>query len=437
MQCSPPPGMKDYSPDELNIRKKILNVFETTCSLRGAKLIDTPTLEFKSTVHQLYGEEFNKLVYNIEDPFGEGKLMMRYDLTVPFIRYVAEKGIKMFKRMQYGTVYRRDTPQVAKGRLRAFMQADMDIIGDDQGSRIFDIEIIDTLYNILEKLLEKDTFILNINNRILLNDIATYAKIDDDKFIDMYTCLDKLDKKSWSDIKKEMIERKISDESIDILDDIYKTILKATDNKEIIDYFVDKKIINKFNLNDLEIIFDFCKRMNFTNIVFSPFLARGMDYYTGIIFEVTYKDKDIAPFTIASGGRYDKMVGKFSNYGDIPAIGFSLGVDRIQKILELKQENKQDKKYDVFIASIGEKAVIEKMILYSELQRLNIKVLISHHISPKMREQFNFVFENNIPYMVVIGEDEIKKNMISVKNIQTKIQTLMKKEELINLLINQ
>lgn len=416
-------GMKDYNPKETQLKNFIIDTFRKSIQKRNVKEIDTPTIELESTIHQLYGDEFNKLVYRVEDT---DKLIMRYDLTVPFMRYVAMNGLKSFKRAQVGTVYRKDAPQITKGRLRAFTQADMDILGDDQGSMINDIEIIETVYEILINLGLINEFIFQINHRDVLKDIAEYANINDEKFKIFVQCLDKLDKKSWKEIVSELLENGISIDSIDKIEKIQNYTY---------DEYKENKIINTKTIEQLDLVFDFCKGRNFKDIIFSPFLARGMDYYTGLIFEIVYKNKDIAPFTICAGGRYDNMLEKFG-YLKIPSIGFSIGVDRVLKILESKDKDdiiKSDA--DVFIASIGKEANLQKMILASEMRELGISVEMSSHINPKMRQQMDIMFKKNIKYMIIIGEDEIKTNTLSLKDIETREQKKMTKKECINFIL--
>jgi histidyl-tRNA synthetase len=191
-------------------------------------------------------------------------------------------------------------------------------------------------------------------------------------------------------------------------------------------------------LTNMESIYNVLNKLNIIdNFVFDPFLCRGMDYYTGIIFEAMYNDKNIMSSTIAAGGRYDKMIGKFTNTGDIPAIGLSLGVERIAYIME--NTNSVDIKDipKVYVASIGKDLISERIKLCCELRRLGLNVIMSHLSDPKMRPQFEEVFEGKIQFMVVIGKDEIDKDMLTIKDIFKNEQKKYPRAEGISFLLNK
>jgi histidyl-tRNA synthetase len=440
-QLRVPLGTRDLDPKAVAIRDKIFNIAKNIFTKRDCVQIDTPIIELYSLVQNLYGEEFNKLVYELDDSNND-KLILRYDLTVPLARYVAMNSLKLFRRFQYSKVYRKDTPQISKGRYREFLQLDLDFVGDDQGSRIFDIEMLDTLSELLTALLG-DKYVINLNDKkVLLSLCKSIGVTEQNDIITVSGALDKLDKKTWDEIRKELkLDKEIIDKLDQIVTDITK-ILETKDmkerNKNMFEYM--SKYMTREETQEIQFVFDALERLNIlNNFMFNPLLARGLDYYTGLIYEAVYLDKEIMNNTIAAGGRYDKMIGKFSNAGDVPAIGMSLGVERIATIIE-KTEEVKTKEPDVYIASVCKSQDvniinminIEKLRVCSQLRRLGVYAILTHLKNPKMASQLETVFEKNIKYMVVIGENEIKKNTLSVKDIKQKIQKELPYQEALN-----
>ena len=419
-----PAGMIDLEPKQLALRKHIFNIAEKCFTLRGAKQIETPAIELLSTVTNLYGEEFDKLVYTLDqdtDDETKQKLIMRYDLTVPLARYIGSNGLKSLKRFQIGKVYRRDTPQIQKGRYREFYQCDFDIVGNDDGSYVYDLEMLETLHDVLDQLISCKKIVIKFNHREIVNNILIYASIPVDKILTVCSTLDKLDKKTWSEISAELVDKKISNDCITILEDLMLELFDKT-NDEKLKILTDKNILSESALNNMMAIMTFINLMSYDNFTLEPFLIRGMDYYTGIIYEALYIDSSIMPFTIAAGGRYDNMMEKFSHAGKIPSIGMSLGIERIAKILEQTFEMIEPP-YDVYIASIGKNMAPYKIQIASELRKHNIISTMSHMNDQKMRHQMDVVFEKKIPVMVIIGTSELETHTVTIKNISTKTQS--------------
>lgn len=419
-----PAGMIDLEPKHLALRKHIFNIAEKCFTLRGAKQIETPAIELLSTVTNLYGEEFDKLVYTLDqdaDDESKQKLIMRYDLTVPLARYIGSNGLKSLKRFQIGKVYRRDTPQIQKGRYREFYQCDFDIVGNDDGSYVYDLEMLETLHDVLDQLINCKKIVIKLNHREIVNNILIYASIPVDKILTVCSTLDKLDKKTWSEISAELVDKKISNDCITILENLMLELFDKT-NDEKLKILTDKNILSEPVLNNMMAIMTFINLMNYNNFILEPFLIRGMDYYTGIIYEAQYIDSSIMPFTIAAGGRYDNMMEKFSHAGKIPSIGMSLGIERIAKILEQTFEMIEPP-YDVYIASIGKNMAPYKIQIASELRKHNIMSTMSHLNDQKMRHQMDVVFEKKIPVMVIIGTSELETKTVTIKNILTKTQS--------------
>lgn len=398
-----PLGTKDFNEHDMSIRNYIFDTAIECFKTRDAVQIDTPVMELMNTVENLYGEEFNKLVYTLDN----NELILRYDLTVPFARYIAMNGLKNLRRYQIGKVYRRDSPQMSLGRYREFYQCDFDIAGEAT-PQMHDIEMIDTAISLLTKLLG-NTFKIKINYKEIFQKLLQNCDVASDKLLSVARILDKLDKISW---EKAMTELK------DIVD--AKTIDKLTMIKE--NYSTNTDYIefltkNDIMCDDIKPMFKFLSEMNYMDrVTFDPFLVRGMEYYTGIIYEATYNDKNIMQSTIAGGGRYDNMIKKFSGY-NVPAIGFSLGVERIAEILK---DRKTSKRIDVYVASVGNDMQYERIKLCCILRNRGLICAMSHLPKPTMRKQFDDVFTKNANFMVTIGDTEITNGTLTIKNITTK-----------------
>ena len=431
-----PIGTVDLNEKDISIRNFIFENAKKILKLRGATQIETPAIELLSTVEKMYGGEFNKLVYNLND---EGqKIIMRYDLTVPLARYVGSHGLQKFKRFQYGKVYRRDNPQIQKGRLREFYQFDYDIIGDDQNSNSNDFEMLETLDCILTSIIGKNTYTIKINHKNIVLNLLANSEIPVNLYPTVFSSIDKLDKKSFDQIKIELAEKNIDTKSIQILNDTYNLFLNKT-NDDLLNEIKNFNNIDSKTIEYLEMMNTFLKQIEINNFVIDPFLIRGMDYYTGILFEVVYNDKSIIDSTISAGGRYDNMIEKFSTKGKTPAIGMSIGVERIAKILELTIfaksscddiNNISEPQPQIFVATIGKNMTIEKIALGSKLRKMGFYVVFSDLAEPDMRHQFRIVFEKYkkiIPVMIVIGPDEIANNIVTIKDVKNKIQKQIKR----------
>lgn len=423
-----PKGTRDFNTSDVLIREMIINKIKKHFEKYGGVPIDTPVIEYMKTVENLYGDEFNKLVYTLDDHNGE-KLLLRYDLTVPCARYVANNGLTSFKRYQIGKVYRRDNPQICKGRYREFYQCDFDIIGTDYNQMLQELEIINLLDDIISDLLACN-YTIHINNKNLLQQILTKCGVIFNDINIVCSSLDKLDKLTKNELFNDLANKNIEDHVIkniiNIVDDV--KLCSTMNNIELLEKIYTDGFISQEIFDCMK---NFFKELDLFRIKFDPLLARGMDYYTGLIYEVTFNDKNIMPSSIAAGGRYDNVLEKFSNKGHIPAIGLSIGVERIVTILESKSIIVNKNIPDVYVASVGKldnshnshnSISMERIKLCIELRKQNLIVESSYLENPKMRPQLNYVLENNIPYMIVIGENEIKNNIVKIKDIKNKKQ---------------
>ncbi len=428
-----PTGTVDLHEKDILIRNFIFNTAKQVLKLRGVTQIETPAMELLDTVKNLYGEEFNKLVYHLNDWEDNQntetnncqKLILRYDLTVPTARYVGANGLVKFRRFQYGKVYRRDNPQIQKGRYREFYQFDYDIIGDDQNSGSNDLEMLETLSELMNAIIGSNTYVVKINHRGIVAELVKVANIPNNLHSVVFSALDKLDKKSFEEIKEELKQKGLNDTMIESLELFYNILNSETVFSNILEKLQELGVYNQETFERMQTINLFLNKMNLTNFKLDPFLIRGMDYYTGIIFEVVYNNSAIIESTISSGGRYDNMIEKFSTRGKIPAIGMSLGVERLVKILE--QTKFKDMCFEptpqIFVATVGKNMTVNRIILCNQLRKMGYYTIASDLIAPDMRQQFSVVFEKYskvIPVMIVIGDKEINENIITIKDVNKK-----------------
>jgi len=329
-------GARDFMPYQMSIRNKAFSIITAIFKKHGAVEIDTPVFELKETLMGKYGEE-SKLIYDLQDQGGE-LLSLRYDLTVPFARYMAVNSFPSIKRFHIGKVYRRDQPQMSKGRFREFYQCDFDIAGPSYGKMIPDAEILKVLVEILSEL-KLGNFSVKLNHRKLLDATIHLAGIPDEKFKIVCSSVDKLDKEPWEAVRKELIEKGVEEiqteklwEIVQLKDSPWALLKKLNSNPLMVENAKAKEA-----LEEMSVLFEFLDIYEITDyFVFDLSLARGLDYYTGLIYEATLTDTDKVG-SIAAGGRYDDLLGMFSNKS-IPAVGVSIGIERVFNILEEKMK---------------------------------------------------------------------------------------------------
>lgn len=327
-----PKGARDFMPYQMAIRNKAFKIITSIFKKHGAVEIDTPVFELKETLMGKYGEE-SKLIYDLQDQGGE-LLSLRYDLTVPFARFMAVHPIPSIKRYHIGKVYRRDNPQMTKGRFREFYQCDFDIAGPNYGKMIPDAEVLKVVVEILSEL-SIGKFIIKLNHRKLLDASVILSGIPEEKFKIVCSSVDKLDKEPWEVVKKELLGKGIDDSQADKLwsfvqlnDSPFKLLEVLKTNESL-----NKNDKAKEALDEMQTLFEYLDIMRITdNFIFDLSLARGLDYYTGLIYEAVLTDTDKVG-SIAGGGRYDDLLGMFGSKS-IPAVGVSIGIERIFNILE-------------------------------------------------------------------------------------------------------
>jgi len=398
-------GTKEYSPEEKIIKDKIVNTITKIFQLYGFYPIETPTLQRYDLLASKYagGSEILKETFKLKDQ-GERELALRYDLTVPLAIYFAlNPNTKLpFKRYEIGKVFR-DGP-ISTERFREFWQCDVDIIGAK--SIVAEAELINLAFKIFKEF--NLSVIIKVNNRKILDGIMNYAEISKENVGDIILIIDKLDKIGKEGVTKELKEKNLDDDQIS---KIFNAILINGSNK-------DKLIRIKDLLEDNEGILELEELLKYEpniNLEFS--LARGLAYYTGTIYEIQLNDPRFKT-SFSSGGRYDNMVGNLIGNTEIPAVGISFGLDRIALALKSTQKTTAE----VFILPI--KTEKEALILANTLRNNGINTdvdIMSRNISKNL----DYANSLEIPYVIFLGEEELKLKKYKLRNMKTGKEELL------------
>ncbi len=379
---TPVKGMRDCLPADMRLRLEVINMIRETYALYGFSEIETPAVEHIENLTSKQGGENEKLIFKIlkrgreleramTDESGElCDCGLRYDLTVPLARYYANNANVLpspFKALQIGSVWRADNPQ--KGRFRQFTQCDIDILGEN--TIMAEIELIVATANMLTRIFEQiniKKFTVHVSDRHILRAMAHFAGFAEDDYNDIFIILDKFDKIGLNGIQKELTAKGYNQESIDKYIDIFRKSINGVTCRQFCEFLLDGHL-EQDCVDNLDTILNCVRAMvsEDINVIFDPTLVRGMSYYTGTIFECSI---DGYNFSIAGGGRYDKMIGKFSGV-EVSACGFSIGFERIITILSDHMDaikHEEEKKYAILIES---NVPYDKMIAaFQEAQEL-------------------------------------------------------------------
>lgn len=430
-------GARDFGPEQMAIREVAFQKITSVFKRHGAVSIDTPVFELRDTLMGKYGED-SKLIYDLADQGGE-ILSLRYDLTVPFARHVAVHGISNIKRYHIAKVYRRDQPQMSRGRFREFFQCDFDIAGV-YSPMVPDAEVLKVLVEILDDLALGD-YEVKINHRKILDAMLDIAGVPESKFRPICSAIDKLDKETWETVRKEMIEEKGLAEHV--ADKIGEFVVLRGNPREVLAKLQDAAhplAIHSESakaLEDMKLLFDFLEVMGALGpFSFDLSLARGLDYYTGVIYEAVFKGGSVG--SIAAGGRYDHLVGMFSNK-EVPAVGVSIGIERVFAIIEAQMKEKtkenngtiRETETEVLIASIGNGMQPMRMAIAADLWRAGIKCEFGFKPNPKIADQLGYSLKSGIPLMVLFGEDEISKGKLKLKDLDAETEFELDRSDLI------
>ncbi|KAK8861598.1 hypothetical protein IAR55_002421 [Kwoniella newhampshirensis] len=460
-----PKGTIDHKPEAALLRKKIFSTLEGVFLKHDTSPIDTPVFELKEILAGKYGED-SKLIYDLSDQGGE-LCSLRYDLTVPFARYVAMNGLTSIRRYHIGKVYRRDQPVMTKGRMREFYQCDIDFAGHAD-PMVYDAEILKIVCECLTAL-DIGDFTVKLNHRKILDGIFELAGVPADKTRTISSAVDKLDKMPWADVKKEMTVEKGLDEAI--ADRIGQYVGLKGPGRELLEKLKSDKDLMaipraKEGLDDMEILFRYLSVYKVLDkMSFDMSLARGLDYYTGIIYEAIHEssappslptnpsvpaptkvsskagksakpsansnvnedgidESTVGVGSIAAGGRYDNLVGMFAEAAgkkaeQVPCVGISIGVERVYSIMEMRRRGREEKtrgkETEVYVLGLGGVELEKRMEIATMLWDNGIKTSFSPKVNPRTPAQWKQADDDAIPYVVILAPKEWADGIVRVK----------------------
>lgn len=433
-----PKGTRDFSPEELSKRNYIFQTIRKNFETFGFQSIETPSFENTETLMGKYGEEGDRLIFKILNSgdflkdIPEATLLeknsqkltsqisekaLRYDLTVPFARYVVQHQNEItfpFKRFQIQPVWRADRPQ--KGRFREFYQCDADVIGSN--SLWQEIELIQLYDNVFTSLKIKGVKI-KINHRKILSGFAEIIE-QSDKLIDFTVALDKLDKIGKEKVEQEMLSKGISQTAIDKIQPIFSLNGSFLEKINILKNLLASSEIGLQGLDDLLFIYEKINsiKLQVADLELDVTLARGLNYYTGSIFEVA-PPQEIQLGSIGGGGRYDNLTSIFG-LNNISGVGISFGLDRIFLVMEelglFPSEISQT--LDVLFVNLGEEEALKSFELAQKLRKKGFKTEV-YPESSKLKKQLNYADKRNVKNVIIIGQEEFLKSEFTLKNMQT------------------
>ena len=433
-----PKGTRDFTPQEISKRNYIFDIVKNHFQTFGFLPIETPSFENSDTLLGKYGEEGDRLIFKIlnsgdfiskvDDVTYSSKnssslapklseKALRYDLTVPFARYVVMHQNEIdfpFKRYQIQPVWRADRPQ--KGRFREFFQCDADVVGSD--SLLQEVELVQ-LYDTIFTALKLNGVTIKLNNRKILSGIAEVIGAKH-LLVDFTVALDKLDKIGEDGVKKEMREKGISDAAIEKVAPLFT--LKGSNTAQLasLDALLQNSEEGRKGVSELRYIIESIDELGLqsAHLAIDVTLARGLNYYTGAIFEVSAPD-GIAMGSIGGGGRYDDLTGIFG-LKNVSGVGISFGLDRIYLVLEELDlfPKSLEKSLDVLCLNFGEKEALASLKLTNELRKVGIKSDV-YPSNTKIQKQFKYANNRHVPYVILLGTEELSNDSFVVKNMET------------------
>ncbi|KAK3394191.1 hypothetical protein B0H63DRAFT_39236 [Podospora didyma] len=479
-----PKGTKDWDGVDMVVREKIFSTITDVFKRHGGTTIDTPVFELKEILAGKYGED-SKLIYDLADQGGE-LCSLRYDLTVPFARYLAmNKQVTQIKRYHIAKVYRRDQPAISKGRMREFYQCDFDIAGVFD-PMIPDAEIIRIINEVFDSLGWQGTYAIKLNSRKILDGIFQVCGVPENLIRPISSAVDKLDKMPWVDVRNEMVEEKGLDP--EIADKIGKWVVLKGQRDLLEKLQQDEALAANPSMQqgfaDLDALFTYLEYFNALHTVsFDLSLARGLDYYTGVIYEVVTEgsapavsaseaaassesgakssskkkgpksadpdadrsdDPTLGIGSVAAGGRYDNLVGMFSGKTQVPCVGISFGIDRIFSITKARMaaqkvaQKARKNDVDVFVMAFGggkdfTGLLKERSEISAQLWDAGIKAEFLYKVKPKLPNQFKAAEQNGVPFALILGEDELAQGKARLKEMGLPDDHPLKEGELISL----
>ncbi len=445
-----PKGTRDFNPEQVAKRNYIFNTIKSAFEQFGFQPIETPSFENSSTLMGKYGEEGDRLIFKIlnsgdflskvdDSLYSEksstkitakiSEKALRYDLTVPFARYVVQHQNEIafpFKRYQIQPVWRADRPQ--KGRFREFYQCDADVVGSK--SLFQEVEFIQ-LYDAVFKALKLEGVTIKINNRKILSGIAEVIGAQD-KLIDFTVALDKLDKIGEEKVKAEMLERGIPESGIEKLQPLFSLSGSFASQIESLKTILSTSEEGKTGIEELEFINTTIEALGLktATLQLDVTLARGLNYYTGAIFEVAAPET-VKMGSIGGGGRYDDLTGIFG-LKDVSGVGISFGLDRIYLVLEELGlfPSTVSNTLEVLFLNFGDREAVRCLKAISALRENNVNAELYPDMA-KMKKQMTYANRREVPYIVLVGSNEFENNTYTLKNMASGEQKTVSLEQLL------
>ncbi|MFT3845465.1 MAG: histidine--tRNA ligase [Lacibacter sp.] len=449
VNVSLPQGTRDFGADVVRKRNYIFSTIKTVFEVYGFEPLETPAMENLDTLMGKYGEEGDKLIFKIlnngldrpekhaaartefekvlqgKNTSGITERALKYDLTIPFARYVAMNHNQLtmpFKRFQVQPVWRADRPQ--KGRYREFYQCDADVVGSY--SLLNEVELANIYATVFTKLgIEVE---IKINSRKILAALAEVCG-GADKMVDITIAIDKLDKIGLEKVKEELVQRGMNNQQIAVIEQ-YLSISGSNDEKlAAVTNLIGENETGKKGIEEIKTVLELSRITQNSSLVIDFTLARGLNYYTGIIFEV--KAKFVQMGSIGGGGRYDDLTGLFG-VPNIPGVGISFGVDRIYDVMEELQLFPADvhSGTKILFFNLGD---TESKKAFELMQQLRSKGISSelYHENVKFDKQFKYAEKKQIPFVVIIGTKELETNTCNIKDLKAGIQQSISFDELL------
>lgn len=445
-----PKGTRDFLPTDVARRTYIFDTIRSVFQLYGFAPIETPSFELSTTLLGKYGEEGDRLIFRILNSGDKMKKAdvvaleagnlprfanslaekaLRYDLTVPFARFVVQHQNELsfpFKRYQIQPVWRADRPQ--HGRYQEFYQCDADVVGSD--SLLFEVDFVQIFDQVLSKL-RIPGFTIKINNRKILSGIAEVSG-EADKLVDITVAIDKLDKIGEDGVVEELKQKGVSENAIAIIRPLFELSGSNAERLMKMRAFLKNSEVGTKGIDELEFVLEQSEKLGLERAVleFDVTLARGLNYYTGAIFEV--KVHDVKMGSICGGGRYDDLTGLFGLSG-MSGVGISFGADRIYDVLlELNLfPDETQNSLSILFANFGDQEAACAMQLAKDLRASGVDCEV-YPTAAKMQKQFKYADARKAAFVAIIGENELKEGIIQVKDMESGVQESLSKSEFLN-----
>ncbi len=427
LQARLPRGMRDILPEKMIRRRYVIEVIRTVFEEFGFEPLQTPALERRETLEGKYGADAEKLVYYANHPGGKEELALRYDLSVPLCRVVASNRdlLKPFKRYQIAPVWRADRPQ--RGRYREFYQCDADTVGSS--SVLADAETVDVIHEILTRL-GFERFVVNLNNRKILTGIGEFSGVPASRLGRLYRSIDKLEKIGLDGVRRELESSRIPREAVARLLELLGT---TGDNRRILTDLAGQlsgQPIALEGIRELEEMLSYLQELGIdeerVRVRFA--MVRGLEYYTGPIYETTIEDPPMP--SITGGGRYDRLIGMFQKES-IPATGTTIGIERIidaMEELEMFPPQVGRTVTQVLVTLFDEDTVMGSLRLAASLRRHGIRTELSHQ-AQGLGGQIKYADRKGIPFVAILGPDELEQGNVTVKHLPSGRQQTVAREE--------